>query len=210
MASHGNSNNENLFTKGCGCLLGVVMLAIFLGSLYILIAQPQPLWGRIIGFINGGVTYEVTQSDKSSEVVQSEITAQVKNVGNNEVYIDEKDLTVLLRERFVSFRDITAEIEENKIHIFWKTNQSEIPIIGEAVLIINEQNRLEITQLGTPRFYFPTFSYTAINNMIEQFLSQESVQEQIKLNNSENLEVKDVQFQKDRLYLNIFVDVKLF
>lgn len=209
MASHGNSN-ESLITQGCGCLFALVGLVSFIGFIYVFVAQPQPVWGSISNFINGGVTYEVSNSDKNPEQIQNEITEQVKNVGTNDVYIDEKDLTVLLRQRFKSFRDATLEVEDGKAKVFWKTSASETPVVAEAVLVLNDQNRLEITQLGTPRFFFPGFSYVAINNMLKQLLEQESIKKEFSLPNSENLQIRDVQFQQDKLYLNIFVDVNLF
>ncbi len=196
--------------RGLGCIIMLLFLGCCFLTLYVIINKPVTLWNPAVDILNNGFVYPNYQKQLST-TIESEIISQIKTVGENDVYISNDQLTYLLQEKLPQFNDLVFKSEDGVLKAYWKLDQGEKPIFGEADIQVFDKNNLVITRLGTPAVKFPSVMYPAINNLLAIFLNQDLVKKQFenfKLN--DNLRIDEVSFLKDRVYLSVNVDVKIF
>ncbi len=208
--------------KGISCrslscfFLLSVFLCLFI-SFLILISKPPVVWDGIVSF-NNKDAYLDYETEYNLEESRKHVEEQIQNIGENTINLEEDHLTVLARSSFPELKDLTIDMEEGEMRIYWSIEQikTEAPLIGYAEIRKNNDNELYVEQLGTPRFRLPrslnetiSTAALAIFSFGEEKASENNLLYKIISANGD-VEIKDVRFLDDSLELIVNVDVNLY
>jgi len=200
---------------GCntiGCMFSFILLFCCASIIFIIINRPAFIWDRVVSFLNQGL--ELPQyTPSSASYVEENIISNLKT-GQNDVYITEDQLTTIARDRFPQFKDLTFDIESEELKFYWALDNNTNPIYANVSMKIVDNN-IKISKIGTPNLDLPEFTSSAINSAIISLLNingqsgEDSILNTI-LNSDSNFKVNKIEFQKDKVYLDVFLNINLF
>jgi len=195
---------------GCGILL--ILFACCLGTIFVVISRPAAIWDRVTTYLNTGLNTQVYQP-ASADYIQENIIGNLKN-GQNDIYITEDQLTTIARERLTQFKDLRFDIENEELTMYWALDSSNNPVFGE-IRMKTENSTVKIIKIGTPNLTLPEFTNAALNNILLSALNLNNKEGDGNLlsaliTDNSNLKINKVEFQKDKLYLDVNISINLF
>jgi len=200
---------------GCniaGCLVSLLLILCCLGTIFTIVNRPAFIWDRVVTFLNTGLNLPTYQNTNPTFIEES-IISNIKN-GQNDIYITEDQLTAIARERLTQLKDLRFDIENGELSMFWALDNSENPVYAQVKLKV-ENNKIVISKLGTPNVTLPEFANESANSLILSVLNASGIGgsgnflDTLFAENG-NIKINRIEFQKDKLYLDVFVNVNLF
>ncbi len=200
---------------GCnlaGCLISLLLILCCVGSLLIIVNRPAFIWDRVVSYLNTGINLPQYVSTDST-FIEENIISNIKN-GQNDIYITEDQLTAIARERLTQLKDLRFDLESGELSMYWALDNSANPIYANVKLKVQD-NKIAISKLGTPNLTLPEFANDSANNLILSILnasglgSSGNFLDTLFAENG-NVKINRIEFQKDKLYLDVFVNVNLF
>ncbi len=212
-----NSKKQGISCRSLSCFILIILSVCFLSVFFIIFSKPPAIWEIIVDYNNkdGGLNYEL---EITKEEAQELIESQIDEIGENVIEIPEDYVSVLARDSFSELKNLTVDMEEDKMKLYWSIEQIETPkpLIGYAEIRKNIDNELYVEQLGTPRFRLPR----ALNNSLSTAaLAVFSFGEEKAENNNllykilsadDSVQINDVNFKEDVLEIIINVEVRLY
>ncbi len=200
---------------GCqaiGCVLMLIIFVCCLSSIFIIINRPAFIWDRVVTLLNQGIVLP-EYHPASASYVEENLISDLRN-GQNDIYISADQLTTIARDKFPQFKDLNFIIENGELTMLWALDQNPNPVFGVIKMKI-DNNNITISKIGTPNISLPAFANEAANKLVLSILNLNSKDGNgnilsALLNDSSNLKINKIEFQKDKLYLDVFIDVNLF
>lgn len=200
---------------GCnvlGCLFILLLLFCCAGFIFIIVSRPPVIWDRVVDYLNTGL-HLPDYHPSSADYVQESIVSNLKN-GQNDIYISEDQLTTIARDKLTQFKDLTFDIENGELLMYWALDNSNKPVYAQ-IKLETKNNSVKISKIGTPNLSLPEFTNEALNSLILSVLNLNTSDGNGNLidtilNNGGNIKINKVEFQKDKIYLDIYITVDLF
>jgi hypothetical protein len=199
----------------CGCMFFVLLLIVGIG--YLLINKPPFIWSEVVSYMNNGVKAPEYKTQDLANLQQS-INSQINTIGEVYLTLTQDQLTTLVRDRATQLKDVTIEVTDTRLRIYWQLENSlpAKPLYG--IIDINEKQNgtLEITRIGTGRVALPDFINKSATNGIYSLLNVQANQNTTPLSilnslfNSPNINVKSVVLEQGIVKITADIKVDLF
>jgi hypothetical protein len=204
--------------RGCGCLMmGLAIIAIMTVG-YVLIARPPGVWEPLKQWLNADLQAPTTE-EPSLEAVYSKLQDQVKTfqIGENKLHITAAELQVLISTQLGNLFPGKVFVNVSTAHarLFWNVDTKEsIPLWAVAEFRPDQQQKLVLTKLGTPRIGIPSFLNQPATNLLLsglEFGRQREFKDLVHviLDLPENVEVKGVVLKDNELEIILNVSTGL-
>jgi hypothetical protein len=222
-------NKDTKFLKGSlalrfiiatGCL-GIIILCCAVSI--ISLSKPGFVWTPLSEFLNDGKQTTII-ADRSAAEVQQEILGQVTSVGENNIKVTEEQLTVLARQQLPQLRDLTVDIEQGILSLYWKLDQSENSIIANVDIGIDQSGKVSIKKIGTPKIALPESFNNAVAESVIQAITNSANQSEMTssatnsfdpsmlqnlITTNENFQLKSINLENDYADLKVFLNIPL-
>lgn len=196
------------------CFILILLLICCLSITFILISKPPVVWDSVVDFNNMEIEL-LDDSEFSYEDAVDRIDEQIVNRGDNFVTIEEEFLSVLARESFPALKDLTILVGEDSMTLYWLIDESS-NLIGAAEIRIDNDSRLYIDGLGTPRFKLPKELSNSVAGIALTYLNfgnstNESGNLIYKILGAKDSQmIDDVKFKDGELEVNIIFEPSLY
>lgn len=205
--------------KGCGCRslsCGGCLLAILVivGFFYVLINKPPIVWKEVINYLNNSVAIPKFNG-MTSQNAKDQINSSAEASGFKTVTIDENELTAIVRDNFKQLDNATVDLEPDTLRIYWNLDKTiqDNPLIGVMEIKMDKDGKLNLTKVGTERVALPDFMNQLVSNLVPSVLSISSSDKDKTqviynlLSSNQNFKIKGVKLEKDKLNLEISIDL---
>lgn len=208
---------------GCGCGCRTItcggcflFLLLIIGCIYIVINKPPFIWSEIVEYANNGIEApKYTPQDLNN--LQDNINSQINNIGEVKINLTQDQLTTLIRNNTTGLNDLTVDINNNEMIIYWQLDKTlpAKPLYGIVEIKETSEGNLEISKIGTGRIGLPDFISTAATNTVYSLLNinkenQTPVGLLTSIFTSDNLTIKSVNLEDGLVKITADIKVDLF
>ncbi|MCA9386848.1 hypothetical protein KC669_02315 [Candidatus Dojkabacteria bacterium] len=196
-----------------------LLIIFFCCALFFIITayRPPSIWNGIVEFSNKDVELK-KESDISFEEAKEHIGEQVTAIGENKVIIEEDYLTALAKEGFNGFKDLTVNVEEGHLDLFWALESSipNNPLIAQIRVGTDSSGDVVIQRLGTPRVSVPRSVNQLLTTAVIKLLNSEKNDTNNKsiignlLSVENDTSIEKINFRDGFVELTININVNLY
>lgn len=197
------------------CFILILLFCPIIFFIFLIVAKPPIFWDTFVSFNNKDVN--ITAPRLTLEESRNIVNEQLTNLGLNDVIIPQDVITVLARVSFPELPNLTVEIKDDSMNIYWPIQQKDNDsLLGAAEIKKNSNGELYISRLGTPRITLPKFVVKAVSNAaltVMQFGEEKARDNNLLykiLDANKDLSIQGVEFREGELIITVDINVSFY